>query len=201
MCVKGTTSGVFFPSLCGTLLRRPGLTLTCIMWFMMWVGLQFMNSSLLTCWYLEPSRVLQDQKHECWLWGCSRNLVVPDAVSCIYCLSTVANPSGSRSSHQLTQTIGIFEVLTVPLSHEAIYTRLSEDGQRQFLRFFKSGNGVEESDKHETHVLWEARRPSTEVPQPTSLLPLDNDVVLRGYGMFRTPFTADWLNYPSWRRD
>ena len=112
-------------------------------------------------------------------------------MSRIYCLSRIANPSGRRPSLQLTQTIGIFEVLTVPLSYEAIYTRLSEDGQRQLIHSFKSGNGVDESDKCETHVLWEARRPSIEIPQPTSLLPLDNDVVLQGYGMFLASFTAD----------
>jgi hypothetical protein len=85
----------------------------------------------------------------------------------------------------------MFEVLSVPLSYEAIYTRLSEDGQRQLIRFFKSGNGVEESEKCETRVLWEARRPSIEIPQPTSLLPLDNDIILQGYGMFLTSFTAN----------
>lgn len=163
----------------------------------LWCGLDRSSFVLpfLLRWNLEPNRVLQGQNREYWLWRCSRGLVVLDAVSRIYDyqLSTVADRSGRRPFHQLTQTIGIFEALGVPLSYEAIYTRLSEDGQRQLIRFFKTSNGAEESDKCETHVLWEARRPSIEIPQPTSLLPLDNDIILQGYGMFLTSFTANWL--------
>jgi len=43
-------------------------------------------------------------------------------------------------------------------------------------------------------VLWEARHPITEIPQPTSLLPLDNDAIIQGYadGWIRQ-YPLSWL--------
>ncbi|KAK2465293.1 hypothetical protein APHAL10511_002647 [Amanita phalloides] len=86
-----------------------------------------------------------------------------------------------QPSHQSTLIIDSFDVLTIRSPYEAIYSKISEDGRRQFIHFFKSGDKVDEVGKDDQHVLWEVCTPDTEIPLPTSLLLLDSDTVVRGY--------------------
>ncbi|KAF8631069.1 hypothetical protein AX15_002671 [Amanita polypyramis BW_CC] len=86
-----------------------------------------------------------------------------------------------QPSHQLTLVTGPFEGLAVPSPYEVVYTNPSKDGQRRFLRLFKSSDSLEESKKPIRHVLWEVSVSKNKMALPTSILPLEHDVIFQGY--------------------
>lgn len=93
----------------------------------------------------------------------------------------IENTFLKQPSHYLTLKTGAFDALAFPSPGEIIYTNTLDNGQRQILRLFKSTDGDNGTEVSSPRTIWQTPRTTVDIPQPTSLLSLEDNIFIQGY--------------------
>ncbi|KIL67749.1 hypothetical protein M378DRAFT_73182 [Amanita muscaria Koide BX008] len=93
----------------------------------------------------------------------------------------IENTFLKQPSHYLTLKTGAFDALAFPSPGEIIYTNTLDNGQRQILRLFKSADGDNGTEVSNPRTIWQTPRTTVDIPQPTSLLSLEDNIFIQGY--------------------